>query len=132
MKKRIIVFSVIVFICLAISPAPLPAKGDKIKHFGVSFLFGAAGESYLHYATELKGDSRVIFGTALGTLPGLFKEIVDSTEKDNRFSGGDFAADIFGSFCGAFLSNTVNNKIQMNVILNKKREIWIVSVRCSF
>jgi len=70
----------------------------------------------------------------LGTLPGLFKEIVDSTKKDNLFSGGDLAADILGSFCGAFLSNLVNNKIQVNVnVHNKqKRQIWIFSVRYSF
>jgi len=94
--------------------------------------FGAAGESFLHYATDLKGDSRVLFGTVLGTLPGLFKEVVDSTEEGNRFSGGDLIADILGSFCGAFLSNMVNNKIQVNVDLNKKKDIWLVSIRYSF
>ena len=132
MKKKIIVFTIIAFICFAFSPTQLSAKGDKLKHFGISMLFGAAGESFLHYTSDLKGDSRVIFGTVLGTLPGFFKEIVDSTEKGNRFSGGDLVADILGYFCGAFLSNTVNNKIQINVNLNKKRDIWIVSLSCSF
>jgi len=68
----------------------------------------------------------------LGTIPGLFKELIDSTKKGNRFSGGDLTADILGSFCGALLSNTINKKILVNVSLNKKRQIWTVSVRYSF
>lgn len=130
--KKIIIIAVIFFICFAFSPKHLSAENDKIKHFGISILFGAAGESYLHYSTELKGNTRVLFGTALGTLPGLFKEIVDSTKNSNRFSGGDLIADILGSFCGAFLSNTINNKIQVNINLNNKKNIWIFSLSCSF
>ena len=130
--KKVIVCVIVVLICFAVSPTHISAEGDKIKHFGISLLFGAAGESYLHYATDLEGDKRVFFGTALGTLPGLFKELIDSTREGNRFSGGDLAADILGSFSGALLSNTVNNRIQVNVKMNKKKQIWIVSVRCSF
>jgi len=130
--KKVIVCMIVILLCFVVSPAPLSAKEDKIKHFGISMLFGAAGESCLHYATDLEGNKRVLFGTALGTLPGLFKELIDSTEEGNRFSGGDLAADILGSFCGALLSNVINNKIQVNVNLNKKRQIWIVSVSCSF
>ncbi len=130
--KRIIIFIIITFICIGVSPKHLSAKNDKIKHFGISVLFGAGGESFLHYATDLKGGGRVIFGTVLGTLPGFFKEMVDSTKKGNRFSGGDLIADILGSFCGAFLSNTINNKIKVKVNLNNKKQIWIFSISCSF
>ena len=130
--KKVIVCMIVVFLCFVVSPAHLSSKEDKIKHFGISILFGAAGESCLHYATDLEGNKRVLFGTALGTLPGLFKELIDSTEEGNRFSGGDLAADILGSFCGALLSNAINNKIKVNVNLNRKKHIWIVSVSCSF
>ncbi len=126
--KKVIVSAIVVLICFGIFPKNLSAKGDKLKHFGISMLFGAAGESFLHYATDLEGDKRVLYGTAFGTLPGLFKELIDSTEEGNRFSGGDLAADILGSFCGALLSNTINRNIRVNVQLNKKRQIWTVSL----
>ena len=130
--KKLIIFAIVVLICSAVSPTHLSAKGDKIKHFGISILFGAAGESYLHYWTDLEGGKRVIFGTALGTLPGFIKELVDSTKEGNRFSGGDLAADILGSFCGVLLSNAVNNKIQINVNLNKKNRRWSLSISYVF
>ena len=130
--KKVIVWIIVLLIYTTIFPTQLSAEGDKIKHFGISLLFGAAGESYLHYATDLEGDIRVFFGTALGTLPGLFKEVIDNTKEGNRFSGGDMAADILGSFCGALLSNVVNNKIHVNINLNKKRQLWIVSVSLTF
>ena len=130
--KKFIIFATVALICFGVSPKHISAKNDKLKHFGVSILFGAAGESCLHNATDLKEDKRVLFGTALGTLPGLIKEVVDSTKEGNRFKGSDLAADILGSFCGALLSNMVNNKIRINLSLNKKRQIWIVSISCSF
>ena len=130
--KKIIIFVMIGFIYFCISPKYLSAKNDKLKHFGVSMLFGAAGESCLHYSTKMVGSKRVIFGTVLGTLPGLLKELIDSTEEGNRFSSGDLAADILGSFSGALLSNIVNNKIQVKMKLSKKRKVWIVSVSYSF
>ncbi len=130
--KKIIIFIIIGFICFCLSPKHLSAQNDKLKHFGVSLLFGAAGESGLHYLTKMGGSKRVIFGTVLGTIPGLFKELIDSTEEGNRFSGGDLTADILGSFSGAMLSNIVNNKIQVKLNLNRKRKVWIVSVSYSF
>ena len=105
------------------------AKGDKLIHFGISVLFGAAGESHLHYATELNGNKRVFFGTILETLPGLFKELFDSAQMGYHFSGDDLAADVLGSFLGALLSNMVNNKIQVKTHLNIKRQFWVVSIR---
>ncbi len=130
--KKVIIFVIIGFICFCVSPKHLSAEKDKLKHFGVSMLFGAAGESCLHYATKMEGGKRIIFGTVLGTIPGLLKELIDNTEEGNRFSGGDLTADILGAFCGALLSNTVNNKIHVNVNLNKKRQFWSVSLSFIF
>jgi hypothetical protein len=80
--KKVIIFAIVVLICSAVSPIHLSAKGDKIKHFGISILFGAA--------------------------------------------------DILGSFCGALLSNVVNNKIQVKVHLNKKNRMWTLSLSYVF
>ena len=130
--KKIFVFILLFFLLSFFSAAQLSAQGDKLKHFGVSLLFGAAGESVLHYSTDINGGQKVLFGTLLGTVPGLLKEWVDSTREGNRFSGGDLAADFLGSFCGALLSYAVNNKIQVRVNLDKKRQLLRVSVLYTF
>jgi len=130
--KKLIVCALALLILSAASPTLLSAKGDKIKHFGISTLFGAAGESCLHYATDMEGDQRIFFGTVLGTLPGLFKELIDSTKEGNRFSGGDLAADILGSFCGALLSNMINTKLQVNFKAEKNNRSFVVQINYSF
>jgi hypothetical protein len=60
----------------------------------------AAAETYVHYKTDLKAPSRVLLGTAVGSLPGLGKELTDS-----EFSGSDMAADVCGAFLGALIAN---------------------------
>jgi len=101
-------------------------------HFGISSVFGAASESYLHYKTKLKPPERIILGTALGSVPGLAKEIIDSTKKGDYFSGGDMAADIAGSFAGAVIGNFVNNIIQVKVEKKKGEKKTAISLTYRF
>lgn len=129
--KRV-VSTVLVFICLGLFPFRLSAKGDKLKHFGFSALFGAAGESCLHYTTEWKDFYKISLGTAIGILPGFVKEIVDSTKEGNHFCGADLAADFAGSLCGAILSNVVNNFIKINVKTEKYARRFTLSVTYTF
>jgi hypothetical protein len=49
------------------------------------------------------------------TSIGPGKEIADSREDGNEFSGSDLGADIAGAFSGAFLSSLFNNAIQLRV-----------------
>ncbi|MGC2061966.1 MAG: hypothetical protein WA610_03245 [Thermodesulfovibrionales bacterium] len=85
-------------------------SNDAALHAGLSSLFGAAGETYFHYHTDLEAPGRVLFGTLVGSLPGLAKELTDS-----RFSGSDMAADVAGALLGALVANFVNNRLKVSV-----------------
>jgi uncharacterized protein YfiM (DUF2279 family) len=130
--KRIFLWIFILLIFLSISNNTVFAVDDTLLHFGVSSVFGAAGESFLHYKTNLKTSGRILLGTALGSLPGLVKELIDSTEKGNYFSGTDLAADIAGAFIGALLANIVNNTIQIKIKNTKHDKTVTLSLSFQF
>jgi putative lipoprotein len=73
---------------------------DKLKHFAVSAPFGALG-AYLTRDTE----HPVIYGTLIGTIPGLIKEGIDGTCRGGGFSYKDLIADVAGALTGALLTN---------------------------
>jgi putative lipoprotein len=73
---------------------------DKLEHFGVSMPFGALG-AYAMRDTE----HPVIYGSLLGTVPGLAKEIIDGTCSTDGFSYKDLTADAIGALSGALLAN---------------------------
>ncbi|MDD5390175.1 MAG: hypothetical protein PHD37_12565 [Gallionellaceae bacterium] len=71
---------------------------DKIKHVAVSAAFGTA--SAMHFE-----DKWVAFGVAM--IPGVLKEVADSTRKNNHFSGKDLVADALGAALGVQLGNWI-------------------------
>jgi putative lipoprotein len=73
---------------------------DKLEHFGVSVPFGAIG-SYLSKDTE----HPIIYGSMIGLVPGLAKEVFDGTCESNGFSYKDLTFDLLGSITGAVLGN---------------------------
>ncbi|SIT46915.1 conserved exported hypothetical protein [Paraburkholderia piptadeniae] len=73
---------------------------DKLTHFAVSAPFGALG-AYLARDTQ----HPVVYGTSIGTVPGLLKEIVDGTCRTSGFSYKDLTADALGALTGALLGN---------------------------
>ena len=73
---------------------------DKLKHFAVSAPFGALG-AYLTRDT----DHPIVYGTLLGTVPGLAKEVIDGTCSTDGFSYKDLAADALGALTGAALAH---------------------------
>ncbi|MCX5812832.1 MAG: hypothetical protein NT178_09855 [Proteobacteria bacterium] len=93
---------------------------DKIWHFSISGVFGAASETYLHYNTKLETPQRIACSTFLGIVPGIFKELYDDRQKNNSFDWGDMAANAGGALVGALISNYVNNKIQVSIDNNGK------------
>lgn len=96
-------------------------NSDKALHAGISSLFGVAGETYLHYHTDLEAPSRVLLGTVVGSLPGLAKELADS-----RFSGSDMAADVAGAFLGALAANFVNTRLKVSATRRENRTtVWL-------
>jgi putative lipoprotein len=77
---------------------------DKLEHFSVSVPFGAIG-AYLTRDTE----HPVVYGTMIGIVPGIAKEVFDGTCKTDGFSYKDLTADLLGSFTGAMLGNYAIN-----------------------
>lgn len=75
-------------------------QSDKLKHFAISAPFGALG-AYLTRDTE----HPVIYGTLIGTVPGLIKEGIDGTCRSSGFSYKDLVADVAGALSGAVLTN---------------------------
>lgn len=102
------------------------AVDDKTAHFGLSALFGAGAETVLHYKTDFEDVERVTLGTLLGSVPGLAKEIIDSRQDGNEFSGRDLTADVAGAFSGAFLSNLFNNAVQLRIESGDGKQLSVV------
>ena len=102
-------------------PAVSFADGSEGLHFGISVIFGAAGESYVHYKTQSGTAERIMYGTVLGSLPGFAKELIDSSNKDNHFSGSDMAANVAGAFVGSVIANLINHKIQASFDSEQKK-----------
>lgn len=94
---------------------------DELAHFGISLIFGAVSETYLHYETDYKTAGRIIGGTILGTIPGLAKEINDSMQENNHFSGTDMSANIAGAFAGSVISYLINTKIEVTLDSRKQK-----------
>jgi uncharacterized protein YfiM (DUF2279 family) len=109
-------------------PQSAAAGDDKQQHFAISGLFGAASETYLHYQTEMDTAERILLATGLGTLPGLAKEISDSTQDDNEFSTDDLTADIAGAFAGAVLSSLFNHAIEIRAERGDEKRISVALV----
>ena len=130
--RRAFLWIFILLIFLSISNNTVFSADNTLLHIGVSSVFGAAGESFLHYKTNLKTSGRIILGTALGSIPGLVKELIDSTKKGNHFSGTDLAADIAGAFIGALAANIVNNKIQIKIKKTKHDKTVTLSLSFQF
>jgi uncharacterized protein YfiM (DUF2279 family) len=129
-RNRILIWILLFIVAISTANKNVSAADNRLLHFGISSVFGAAGESYLHYKTKLNTSGRIILGTALGSVPGLAKEIIDSTKKGNCFSGGDMTADIAGAFVGAVIGNIVNNIIQVKI--EKKKDEKKIAVSLTF
>jgi len=108
---------------LLILNIPVYATNDKTLHFAVSSVTGYLAETIIHKQTS-SDFKRVAYGTMLGTVPGLIKEVADSTEENNEFSKDDMLANIAGSFVGSLLANKVNHRLMVNI--QKDKDAYIV------
>ncbi len=68
----------------------------------------------------------------MGSLPGLTKELIDSTKKGNYFSGSDLAVDVAGAFVGAMVGNLVNNIIQVKIEKTNNKKAFVISLSFEF
>tara|TARA_R100000458_G_C8051746_1_gene98589 strand:- start:200 stop:529 length:330 start_codon:yes stop_codon:yes gene_type:complete len=77
---------------------------DKQLHFAAGVISSSAGYTYVYSKTKNKKKALIAgIGTAL--LVGTLKEIIDSTEKNNRFDKNDLGATVLG---GVTISVTIN------------------------
>ncbi len=117
------IYPVLFFVAvITILARPASAADDWTLHFAVSAAFGGAAETYLHHETEIQTAPRIFLSTVCGSLPGLAKEIADSTEEDNYFSGSDMTANVLGALTGSLLSTLLNDTIsvRLNSSVEKK------------
>jgi len=103
MKK---LFSTLLITSILGSSTVFAIENDKVKHFGFSSLFGYGGETLIHDNYQFSDTQKVLYGTAIGSVPGLLKELTDS-----KFDNEDMAYNIAGAFAGSLLSNYLNNNV---------------------
>jgi uncharacterized protein YfiM (DUF2279 family) len=109
-------------LCFLALPTPSRAESwwgvDKAEHLALSFLLAGAGYS----AVSLLGDDprplRLAFSTSLALVPGVLKEIYDSGQPQNHFSGQDMTWDVIGAVTGSLAALAVDLLIER---LRKKR-----------
>lgn len=92
-------------------------ENDKVKHFGFSSIFGYAGETIIHDIETFSDTQKVIYGTAIGSVPGLIKELTD-----DKYDGEDMAYNVAGAFAGSLLSNYLNNNVFVAFEHNSKKK----------
>ena len=109
----------IILCCSFLFVAPVGAD-DEAQHFLISGICGVGGETILHYNTEMGNVSRIALATFIGSIPGLVKEISDSSEEGNEFSSSDMTADVLGAFAGALIGNVINERIEIRLKAGRK------------
>lgn len=105
------------------------AENDKALHYGVSVVTGYVAETVLHKQFE-SDTKRIVYGTLLGTVPGLIKEIMDENDKSGAFDEKDLLADIAGAFTGAFIASKINKNLFATV--EKKGDAYAVVMRYQY
>jgi putative lipoprotein len=79
------------------------AGSDKALHAGISAPLGMIGASIAGGAAS--AGERVLYGTMLGSLPGLAKELVDAQRPGGDASYRDMAFNVVGAALGALLAD---------------------------
>lgn len=102
---------------ILVSSTSLFADNDKAKHFGFSALFGYGAETLIHDTATFTDTEKVLYGTALGSVPGLVKEL-----SDDEFDNKDMAYNVAGAFAGSLFSNYLNNNVFVAFEHNSKKK----------
>lgn len=110
--KNILKSKILLLALFFLIPVSSFAGDDKNfgLHFGLSAILGGVSESLIHHNTDLEAKKRIIYGTAIGTFPGLVKEISDS-----NISETDMAGNVLGAFVGAIVANYINERLLMSI-----------------
>ena len=113
MTRRIILLLILSLLILI--PSSSFADDNFGQHFTISILMGAIGETTIHNRENFNAPMKILAGTVIGTVPGVIKEIFDSTDSDNYFSGEQVLYDAMGSAVGSFIAYKFNSRTKVNV-----------------
>lgn len=102
-------FLTIPFAFLLFFSSPSYAENNEALHIAVSAATGYAAETFIHNKVDTNAE-RIIYGTLLGTAPGLAKELID-----DEFSERDMAANLVGAFIGSYIGTRLNRNLTVNV-----------------
>ena len=127
---KIIKITVIIFLlCIPSSTFAVDTDSNSALHFGYSLVFGVFGETLLHYNFDMSNSSMIVYATLIGSIPGLAKEVSDSSDDENHFSGSDMAFNVAGAFTGSLISNYMNNTFFVSMSAQQDGAIVSMSVR---
>jgi VanZ family protein len=91
-------------------------ENDKKKHFGVSLAIGTAVGIYINSKYQENSDmNNILIATSISMVPGLLKEVYDSGQTNNYFSGEDLLYDLLGSVVGSITGNYIGNRLFVDV-----------------
>jgi uncharacterized protein YfiM (DUF2279 family) len=80
---------------------------DKAKHFAVSMPFGMLGAKFFSDATSTT--NQFFYGTLLGSMPGLAKEIRDINHRGSDASYKDMTFNVMGAAAGAAIATLMTS-----------------------
>ncbi len=112
---NILRLTVIIILLLIPSVSFADDDANNILHFGYSMVFGVFSETVLHYNFDMSTPPRIFFATVSASVPGLVKEVLDSSNDNGNFNGSDMAFNVAGAFTGSLISSYINNKISVGM-----------------
>ena len=113
MTKRIAMLLILTLVIMI--PLTSFADDNFDQHFTLSMLMGAIGETVVHNRETFNVPMKILAGAAIGTVPGIIKEIGDSTNDDNYFSETQVLYDAMGSVVGSIIAYKYNSRTKVNV-----------------
>jgi hypothetical protein len=112
------ILRITVIIILLFSPAEAftdEVDSNSALHFGFSMVFGIMSETFLHYNVDMSAPPRIFYATVISSIPGLAKEVMDSSEDKGNFSSYDMAFNVTGALTGSLISNYMNDKFLVSM-----------------
>jgi hypothetical protein len=113
MTRRIAMFLILSLVIMI--PLSSFADDNFDQHFTLSMLMGAIGETVVHNRETLNVPMKILVGAAIGTVPGIIKEIGDSTNDNNYFSETQVLYDAMGSAVGSLIAYKYHSRTKVNV-----------------
>jgi len=113
LKKILILFISFTFSTLSSGIVDM-TQSDKKKHFLGTSIVSFIVNKHLFINKKHTKQKRLIQTILISNIPGLFKEIMDSKEVNNKFDPEDLQANFLGSLAGYLISEKTNFPFMIN------------------